>query len=281
LQMKFSFKYYIIIPVIFPEIIFPQTPLAAQFNYAHELFNEEKYFDAVTEFKRLLFFDKDGIYKYEADLLIGSSYKMGGKYSEALQYFTLAEFSGRTPEERYAAKIENIRTNILARRISRALRLIDELTADKQFADKKDELNYWRGWAYIFNDEWDKASEFFGDISPGHELKELADKIEDQKYSVAFAKISSFIIPGAGQFYTGNYISGLISLGWNVLLGYITINSFIEGRYFDAVIVGNFLWLRFYSGNIQNAEKFAVKKNLEISNAALEYLQNQYNGKKP
>lgn len=279
--MKFFIKYYIVIPIFLPVIIFPQTPLAGQFSYAHNLFNEEKYFDAVTEFKRLLFFDEDSIYKFEANFLIGSSYKMGGKYSEALQYFTIAEFSGRTPEEMYTAKIENIRTNILAGRISWALKLIDILAANEQFGYKKDELNYWRGWAYIFNNEWEKASEFFGKISPGHELKELADKIEDQKYSVTFAKISSFIIPGAGQFYTGNYISGLISLGWNVLWGYLTINSFIEERYFDALIVGNFLWLRFYSGNIQNAEKFVVKKNLEISNAALEYLQNQYKGEKP
>ncbi|MGE5810656.1 MAG: tetratricopeptide repeat protein, partial [Ignavibacteria bacterium] len=127
--MKFFIKYYIVIPIFLPVIIFPQTPLAGQFSYAHNLFNEEKYFDAVTEFKRLLFFDEDSIYKFGANFLIGSSYKMGGKYSEALQYFTIAEFSGRTPEEMYTAKIENIRTNILAGRISWALKLIDILAA--------------------------------------------------------------------------------------------------------------------------------------------------------
>jgi hypothetical protein len=76
-------------------------------------------------------------------------------------------------------------------------------------------------------------------------------------------------------------LSGTLSLGWNILFGYLTINAIVEDRIFDALIIGNFLWLRFYSGNIQNAEKFAVQKNLQISNKALEYLENQYKGEKP
>jgi hypothetical protein len=46
-------------------------------------------------------------------------------------------------------------------------------------------------------------------------------------------------------------------------------------------MTGNFLWLRFYSGNLQNAEKFVHKRNLEISNSALRFLQNEYKGAKP
>jgi len=266
---------------LFSSIIFSQTPIEEQFKYAGNLLNDEKYFDAITEFKRLLFFDEDSIYVFKANLQIGLSYKMGGKYSEALQYFTLAEISSKTQRELYSAKIEIIKTNIVAGRTSWALRLIGQLENNNQYDDKKDELNYWRGWAYIFNDEWKKASESFGRIDPRHELKKLSDDVDNQKYSVAFAKISSFILPGAGQIYTGNYISGLVSLGWNILWGYLTINSFVEERYFDGIMTGNFLWLRFYSGNIQNAEKFAVKKNIEISNAALEYLENEYKGEKP
>jgi len=46
-------------------------------------------------------------------------------------------------------------------------------------------------------------------------------------------------------------------------------------------LIGSLLWWRFYSGNIQNAEKFAIEKNLEITNSALHYLQDKYNGRKP
>jgi hypothetical protein len=103
----------------------------------------------------------------------------------------------------------------------------------------------------------------------------------NDKYSVNFAKIISYILPGAGQIYTGNYVSGLLSLSWNILLGYFTINAFMEDRAFDGVVIGSLLWLRFYRGNIQNAVDFAVEKNSEISNRALEKIQKDFKGIKP
>lgn len=278
--MKYLIKYFFI-SVILSVQIFPQDDLERQFRLAEKLFQEENYFDAVTELKRLLFFDHDSNYFYRANYSTGCSYKMGAKFSEALKYFTAAEKAGKTGEEKYVVKTEIIKTNILAGRTAWALKLLDEMEKSFKSEERVDEINYWRGWAYIINDEWEKASSSFAAISRDHELKRLADSIEQQKYSVLFAKLSSAVIPGSGQFYTGNYLSGLISFGWNVLWGYLTINSFIEERYFDGIMTGNFLWLRFYSGSLQNAEKFAYKKNREISNAALEYLQNEYKGQKP
>jgi hypothetical protein len=65
------------------------------------------------------------------------------------------------------------------------------------------------------------------------------------------------------------------------LWGYTTITAFQANRIFDGIMVADLLWLRFYNGNNQNAEKFAIEKNLEISNNALIYLQNVYQGEKP
>ena len=255
--------------------------LQKQYELAHNFFNQEKYFDAITEFRRLLFFDKDSIYTFDANELIGQSYKMGGKFSEAITHFTLAELNAHNEENEFRIKTEMARVNILRRTTSRGLQILDEIRKNNLDSSKRDEINYWRGWAYIFADEWDKAAESFSQISPDHELKLLSEKIEDEKYSVTLAKIMSHILPGAGQFYTGNYLSGLISLGWNFLWGFITVNSFTEERIFDGFAVGSLLWLRFYRGNTENAEKFAKEKNLKIVNKALYYLQHDYNGLKP
>ncbi|HSP87841.1 MAG TPA: hypothetical protein VLN45_06890, partial [Ignavibacteriaceae bacterium] len=152
---------------------------------------------------------------------------------------------------------------------------------DSRWGNRKNEINYWKGWAYIFADDWDKAAEEFSKNPQDKELKELCEQTDKKKYSVAFAKIASVILPGAGQFYTGNYLSGLLSLGWCALWGYIAVDAFIEDRIFDGIAVGNFLWFRFYQGNLQNAEKFAVEKNIQISNESLYYLQHSYDGIKP
>ena len=260
--------------------LFAQDSFAEQFNYAKKLYAEEKYFDAVTEFKRLLFFDEEDNYSYESNLLTGLSYKNGAKFSEAIQHLTLAELNSKNIDEVFIARLEIIKVNILRRTTGRALALLDSLQTDSKFTGKADELNYWRGWAYIFSDDWENASLSFLIIEPEHPLALLCDSLANDLYDPKLAKTLS-IVPGAGQFYTGEYVSGIISIGWNVLWGYLTINAFIEDRVFDGLMVGSLLWWRFYSGNLQNAEKFAIEKNLEKTNSALRYLQNNYNGKKP
>lgn len=262
-------------------VIFPQDKLEEQLVKAKAMYSSGDYFNSITELKRLIFFDSNRRYSYTANELIGECYKNGAKFSDALNYFTRAEIAAITPKEVYTCRINMIKINILRRTTGRALSLLDALEKDPRFAMKKEEIKYWRGWAYIFADEWDKASEQFVGISTENGLNKFCDSIDNQKYSVIEAKLLSFFIPGAGQFYTGNYFSGILSLGWNILWGYTTITAFQANRIFDGIMVSDLLWLRFYNGNNQNAENFAIEKNLEISNGALLYLQRVYQGEKP
>lgn len=281
MNFAISRKYFTATILLISCASFAQNSFDAQFNFAKKLYSDEHYFDTVTELKRLLFFDENSEYNYEANLFIGKSYKQGAKFSDAIRYLTLAEINAKNIDELYATRIEIIRINILRRTSRRALKLLDSLGTDERFIDRKNEIKYWRGWAYMFADDWEQAAQTFAEIDSNHVLKVLAEKVDDDFYSVSFVKTISYIIPGAGQFYTGEYISGLLSLGWNVLWGYLTIKAFVAERIFDGIVIANFLWLRFYKGNLQNAENFAKEKNLVISNKALNYLQFEYDGLKP
>jgi TM2 domain-containing membrane protein YozV len=269
--------------LVFINVIKLQAQLGfdGQFNYAKKLYYDEKYFYAVTEFKRLLFFDDANKYVFKANKFIGLSYKAGAKFSDAVYYFTLAEKNAQNNEELFETRIEIIKVNILRRSTGRAFTMLDSLQSDKRFLNKIDEINYWRGWAYIFSDDWENASLSFASISTNHELKVFADSINSEFYDVTLSKVLSVFLPGAGQFYTGEYVSGLISLSWNVLWGYLTVSAFIDDRIFDGFMIGSLLWWRFYTGNLQNAEKFVLEKNLDITNDALRYLRNNYPGNKP
>ena len=258
-----------------------QDHLSIQFGYSNNLFNSKQYFDAITEYKRLQFFDSTKIFNYEINYKIGECYKAGSKYDDAVQYFSLAEMNARTDDELFDSKTQIIRTNILRRTTDRALQLCDELEKDQRFSGKSDQINYWRGWALILADNWDAATKSFAKINSNHELKKLAEQTEKAKVSVTFAKVISYILPGSGAIYSGKFLSGLMSLSWNLLSGYWTINSFIDDQVFDGVVVAELVWLRFYRGAIQNAEEFAIEKNLEVSNKSLRYLQNEYKGIKP
>jgi len=281
--MAFAMKsnYIIFIVIFFESTLFAQNSFDEQFNLAKKLYSDENYFDTVTELKRLLFFSSNSEYVYRAYETIGKSYKQGAKFSDAIRYFTLADINAQTTDEIYNSRIEIIRVNILRRTTGRAFKLLDSLEADIRFNDKIDEINYWRGWAFIFADDWENAAVTFAGIDSTNELTVLANEVNDDLYSVSFAKTISYIIPGTGQIYTGEYISGLLSLGWNVLWGYLTIKAFIAERIFDGIVFANFLWLRFYRGNLQNAEKFAREKNLIISNKTMNYLQFEFKGLKP
>jgi hypothetical protein len=279
--MSGSFKYILIVLILISLKLFSQDVIGNQYNFALKLYNTEQYYDAVTEFKRLLFFDTEKKYTYSANEYVGLSYKMGAKFSDAILYSTLAEINARNNEELFTSKIEIIRINILRRTISHAINLLDSLKNDPRFTGNSAEIDYWKGWAYIFDDKWGSAAKEFSYADSNKFLTEYCNNVEKEKYSVTFSDILSHIIPGAGQIYTGNYFSGFLSLGWNVLWGYLTINAFIDNRVFDGLVIGNLLWLRFYNGNLQNSVKDAEKGNLDITNRALDFLQSGYSGEKP
>ncbi len=132
--------------------------LSNQFEIAQNLFAKEQYYDAITEFKRLLFFDDDNEYTFLANFMIGKSYKMGAKFSDAIIYFTKAEIAAENNEDIYKTKIEKIRCNILRRTTENAKHLLNEVETDGRFKNKIDSINYWRGWADIFSDNWEQAS---------------------------------------------------------------------------------------------------------------------------
>lgn len=258
-----------------------QTNLEQQLEHANDLFEQEKYFEAVTEFKRLLYFDDIGKYDYDANFKIGLAYKEGAIFNKAVEHLTKSLSSVRTDYETFKSKTQIARVKILQKKTPEALSILKNLSEDSRFTEYTDEINYWSGWAYMLGDDWEKAKEVFSSDSLYPKLADLTKRTADEKYSVLFSKVISYILPGAGQIYTGNYLSGLLSLGWNGLWGYLTVNAFMDKRVFDGLAIGNLLWLRFYRGNVQNAENFAVQKNRKIANKTLRYLHNNYQGKTP
>jgi len=255
--------------------------LQRQYDYANQLFSQENYFEAITEFKRVQFFDNGKTFSFESNYKIGVAYKKGGYYENAIEYLSKAKIKATNLNEVAEINFQIIRCNILRKTFNRAHQLLDQLNNDSLYKNYRKEIDYWRGWAFMLDDKWELAEQNFTKISDVHELKILCKQVENDKYSVTFARVISYILPGAGQFYTGNYFSGFMSLAWNVIWGYLTVNSFIEDRAFDGVAIGSLLWLRFYRGNIQNAGKFVEMKNIEVANKAFLYLMENYRGEKP
>ena len=113
--MKTILKYcsMVLLFYCFASSLNAQDQLQTQFEYANNLFESKQYFDAITEYKRLLFFDSQRRYAFQANYRIGQSYKAGAKFDEAIRFFTLADLNSDNNAQKYSAKIEIIKSNIL------------------------------------------------------------------------------------------------------------------------------------------------------------------------
>jgi tetratricopeptide (TPR) repeat protein len=254
------------------------SPLRIQKLYADSLFNAGNYYQAITEYKRLIFFDKACELKTYSLEQIAVAYKKGGFYKNAADYFSEALINTEDIVEKGKIEISLVRTFLCERKIDKALNELDEyetFSGDSLIAD------YWRGWTYMLNNQTRLASYYFKRSKAGNEIAERLDSIAQKEYSVFNVKLMSYILPGSGQIYTGHYLSGAMSFAWNALFGYMTIKAFHDRRIVEGLLIGDLLWYRFYRGNIQNAEKFANEKNIKLINQLIENLQNNYKGKMP
>lgn len=275
--MKILYKFTIFLFILLWNFAaFAQVDLIAQRKLADSLFRTENYFDAITEYKRLAYFDDQKEYLYIANYRIAECYKAGARFSDAVKYFRIAGQRASGKEERYLAFAGAARVYILDRKPQQALDILHGLEAE--FSERQNEIHYWKGWSHIFLSDWKSAAEEFR--SSDTVLASYTDSIDACLYSPETAKLLS-ILPGAGQIYTGDYIDAAISLGWNVLWGYTSITAFLDERILDGLLISNLLWLRFYRGGIENAGNNAVEKNKTITIDALNYLQKTFMGKKP
>lgn len=257
-----------------------QDDLLKQKEYADSIFNAQNYFDAIKEYKRLMFFDKQDNLSFYAYNQIAKCYKYGGKFEIASDYFSLALLKARNDKEIFDTKINLCRLNIIQRKTSNAKRILDQIENEERFSIYKDEIKYWRAWIFFFEWKCFEASKIFKELRK-KELYEICYSNKDKFYSIEKAKIFSMFLPGSGQFYTGNYLSGLGSFLWNIVSAYLTISAFNQDRIFDGVIISNFLWLRFYKGNLENAEKFALDKNNIFFQETLDFIFKNYSEEIP
>jgi TM2 domain-containing membrane protein YozV len=274
-------KTFALFLLVLPRFVFAQISgdaLELQKRYADSLFNAENYYQAITEYKRLAFFDYAKKYAYDINYKIALAYKEGGFYDNAKSYFKRAVECAENIEQKEKAQIEAVKNFILARKTDDALNYLDEL---ESAGEDESEINYWRGWAHLFAGRLNLSARYFYLADKNQTLARQVDTYADSLYSVSNVKLLSYIIPGAGQIYVGEYFSGLMSFAWNALWIYVTANAFADGRIIEGFLVGDLLWLRFYRGNIQNAERFANEKNVKLLNRLLGNLQRNYRGEKP
>ncbi|MDQ1317017.1 MAG: hypothetical protein QG641_784 [Candidatus Poribacteria bacterium] len=233
---------------------------------ADNLSKQGKYDEAITEYKRFIFFNPDYADNSQVFYKMGLAYRAEHDWHHAIDAMETSITLTQNPEIANERRLSLATTLIASKNYNLAklelVRILDS-TKDNSLSRK---VLYFSGIASIYSFDWDAAKKNFNDFyddssnKSAKELNSVLLRVKSYK-STTTAKILSTIIPGAGQVYAGNWHDGLNAFILNgVIIGFIA-NSVYKKDYRDALLITFLLSYRYYKGNIYHAEKDVEKYN--------------------
>lgn len=226
---------------------------------ADSLYKNQNYSLALNEYKRACFFSNEN----KKDILnsrISDCYINLGEYPSAKAYCDSAIYYSVTDSLKSDYEFKKIYCYLLERNFGYALLKLDEIKTDSNsnLTLKKEFL---KGVSYYGIEKFNEAFQsFLNAISPSDSLKKttLQKLFETQKQlytpNLPLVTTMSVLLPGAGQVYTGNYLSGLNS--FVLLTGLVMAGVNIPPLYPFLIPV----FSRYYIGGVIRANHFAHEK---------------------
>lgn len=251
--------------------------------------------EAVTEFKRYIFLkDYGDVNLFSVACTYVSIYYENHKmYDEALLYsnMTAREMSSR-----------NLSPSVMEKYYLRNLKLLSlKATKNEEWLERDETIHAYinfnrytervKQFAWIVlikndleNWEWDKALSNFEEFSQRFpniyseetqaEFKKQIDEIKKAKKKNPTTAAWLSILPGLGQVYAGNPKDGLNAFLLNGTLITATVFSIITQNYADVILVEAGLVVRFYRGNIYNAQMETIKYNKKLNDEYVDKITN-------
>jgi tetratricopeptide (TPR) repeat protein len=234
---------------------------------ADNLSKQGRYDEAITEYKRFVFFNPDHTDNSQVFYKIGLAYRAERDWHHALEAMETSIALAQDPEISSERRLSLATTLIASKNYNLAkLELVRILDSTKDNSLSRKAL-YFNGIVSIYSFDWDATEKNFNDFynDPNsksvRELNSTLLRAKDSYKSTTTAKILSTIIPGAGQVYAGNWHDGINAFILNgVIIGFIA-NSAYKKDYRDALLITFLLSYRYYKGNIYNAGKDVEKYN--------------------
>ncbi|MGC9363325.1 MAG: tetratricopeptide repeat protein [Fidelibacterota bacterium] len=250
-------------------LLFPLSAIAAEMGDYY--LQKELYFEAVTEYKRALFFDQSGDRDQYLYKIADACYRGGQK---------------QLAEEPLVDAVTNAETSPYDRKCMKLLALIHwdhydynamrgvlGMLATHVDSSRQDQINYISAWSYIYQADWESGIERLQTVK----FTNVDDLITDIEHaenipqkSRWLASLMSNIIPGAGQLYAGDHQNALYSF---LLVGSVEASiiwNIVEKAYFIAATKYMFLFSRYSQGGLKN---LARKIDVDNVNRIGDYLK--------
>ena len=242
--------------------------LAAQGNYDA----------AITEYKRFLFFHSDDDRIGEVYYNMGRAYRTEELWTEAIAALRAATHLAANSEAKSEYQLELAVTLIASQNYDLAQLELIKVTMRTPSARLYRRALFLQAVAYIYQFRWEEARESLRNYTTDEGLDTLFDAAIDMpRKSINVARRLSTILPGAGQIYVSDWTGGLNALVLNGALGFLTVDTVLDGHYVDAALWVGLIVLRYYRGNTfragQAAEQFNQQGSRRAAEAILQRLQ--------
>jgi len=249
-------------------------------NYAESFFDAGYYEEAITEYKRFIFFNPSSENLSYAYSKIGMAYRNQKKWIESTEAFRQSIHAARNDSIKNEREIALAITFIASENYSAAeiLLLRVGLTTSNPLIRKK--ASFFQSIASLYGFKWKPARDALQPYlreNPQPGLQSRIDSLfldsQNLTYkSPTLAMWLSTFLPGSGQIYAGDWGNGLNAFLLNGGLASAIIYKITNADYMDAYVIYYFLFRRYYFGNRFHAARIADDHNRRLKQSSAQQI---------
>lgn len=249
-------------------------PALSLLQLADHYFEQQNYPASVTEYWRFLYFSHQHPYQFYAYYKAGMAEARQNNPGEASALWRRALQLAPNAKFRLQIRYQLILTLISRQEYDLAKIELFRMENNRVSPFFKRAATLFMGVIYLGEQSYDKARREFKRLEASGindpEFQERIKKIDQclaqlsappHQKSPRLAKWLSTFVPGAGQIYAGQFLTGLNALALNMATSYFLYRTAERRKFRDAALVFSFLWWRYYNGNRLKAEEAAIQNN--------------------
>jgi len=242
-----------------------------QLKLADNYFSAGQYYNAITEYKRFLFFNPHNRLVTEINYKIGLSYKFDRKWDEAIATFK-ALTNSNDDSLSYKARLQIGIVYLASGQQNMAEYELLRISTFCKYNTIKLNSYFFLGLCYLYKSDWLDAKEYldkFYSINCNLNIERIDSLLKlscNYHYrSPKTAKWLSTFVPGSGQLYAGDVKNSINALLINSLTVYLAVNSILGRQLWDFLLIDITIFERFYTGNRVKSEDYVNDKNVKIN----------------
>ena len=261
--------------VLFSLFVLESGAGAADLSIADTLFHQKDYFQAVTEYKRFLFFHsgKNDSLAMQAWFQMGLCYRNSREWESARSAFDTVRMFSDSGGLGERVRFQSALVQLAQGSIGEAEFEFAGLAKFSPDSLVRSKALFFRGICQIKRYSWEEARNSFqmyaiqsqGAI-PQRLDSLLREALRFRWKSPETAKWLSTALPGLGQTYAGSPLEGLYSLTLNASSVWLLVYFLTQGQIVDGLLA-SILLERFYFGNREKASQLAAKFDEEFSHS--------------